>query len=103
MAGGANQMQERVSRLETTLTNLVGETSDVQNNGDSVISSLLARFDALEKKNAELVTQVEGMADDFEKLAENASNELGVLKKAVNNTNQMDGMKAKRVREGAPI
>ncbi|KAF5192311.1 hypothetical protein FRX31_018102 [Thalictrum thalictroides] len=90
MAGGANQMQERVSRLETTLTNLVGETSDVQNNGDSVISSLLARLDALEKKNEEL-------ADDFEKLAENASNELGVLKKAVNNTNQMDVMKAKAI------
>ncbi|KAF5190175.1 hypothetical protein FRX31_020238 [Thalictrum thalictroides] len=69
MAGGGNQMQEHVSRLETTLTNVVGKTSDVHNNG-------------------------EGMADDFKKLAENASSELGVLMKAVNNTNQMDVMKA---------
>ncbi|KAF5186240.1 hypothetical protein FRX31_024173, partial [Thalictrum thalictroides] len=89
MAGG-NQMPERVSRLETTLTNLVGETNDVQNNGYSIISSLLAHLEALEKKNEELVAQGEAMVEDFEKLAENASSELGVLKKAMNNTNQMD-------------
>ncbi|KAF5185800.1 hypothetical protein FRX31_024613, partial [Thalictrum thalictroides] len=89
-------MQERVSRLETTLTNLVGETSELENeDGNSVISCLLARLEALEKKNEELVTQVEGMADDFKKFTENALSELGVLKKAMNNTNQMEVMKAK--------
>ncbi|KAF5190195.1 hypothetical protein FRX31_020218 [Thalictrum thalictroides] len=76
MAGGGNQMQERVSRIETALTNLVGETSDAQNNGDSVLSYLLARLEALEKRNEELVAQVEGMADDFEKLVENTLVEL---------------------------
>ncbi|KAF5179969.1 hypothetical protein FRX31_030444, partial [Thalictrum thalictroides] len=77
MAGGGNQIQERVSRIEMTLANLVGETtSDAQNNGNSVLYSLLARLEALEKRNEELVAQVEAMADDFEKLAENASVEL---------------------------
>ncbi|KAF5182058.1 hypothetical protein FRX31_028355 [Thalictrum thalictroides] len=38
---------------------------------------------------------MEGMADEFEKLAENASVELGVLKRAVNNTNQLDVLRGK--------
>ncbi|KAF5202246.1 hypothetical protein FRX31_008167 [Thalictrum thalictroides] len=62
MVGGANQMQECISRIETTLKNLVGETSKVQNNGKSIFFSLLARLDPLEKRNGELVAQVEGMA-----------------------------------------
>ncbi|KAF5179206.1 hypothetical protein FRX31_031207, partial [Thalictrum thalictroides] len=96
MAGGGNQMQERVSRIETALANLVVETtSDAQNNGDSVLPSLLARLEALEKRNEKLVAQVEGMADAFEKLVENASVELGVLKRAVNNTNQLNVLRRK--------
>ncbi|KAF5190877.1 hypothetical protein FRX31_019535 [Thalictrum thalictroides] len=92
MAGRGNQMQERVSRIETTLANLVGETtSDAQNNGNSVLYSLLARLEALEKRNEELVAQVEAMADDFEKLAENASVELDF--KAHTSSSAEDGEK----------
>ncbi|KAF5183771.1 Far upstream element-binding protein like [Thalictrum thalictroides] len=64
-------------RIEATLANLVGETtSDAQNNGNSVLYSLLVRLETLEKRNEELVAQVEAMADNFKKLAENASVEL---------------------------
>ncbi|KAF5189069.1 hypothetical protein FRX31_021335, partial [Thalictrum thalictroides] len=93
MAGGSNTIQERVARIEQTISELVGVNGDVQSDVQSPGSSLMGRLEAIEKKQTELSELLDNLSRDMEQLAQNSSAELGVLKRAMNGGNSMDVLK----------
>ncbi|KAF5177015.1 hypothetical protein FRX31_033398, partial [Thalictrum thalictroides] len=93
MAGGSNTIQERVARIEQTISELVGGNGDVQSDVQSPGSSLMGRLEAIEKKQTELSELLDNLSRDMEQLAKNSSDKLGVLKRAMNGGNSMDVLK----------
>ncbi|KAF5184529.1 hypothetical protein FRX31_025884, partial [Thalictrum thalictroides] len=81
---------ERVARIEQTISELVGVNGDVQSDVQSPGSSLMGRLEAIEKKQTELSELLDNLSRDMEQLAQNSSDELGVLKRAINGGNSMD-------------